>query len=416
MYSIFCYTKNIIASWHIINNEIFNPLNSEQEINRALKAIIASDTFSKSVHSKQLLEYFVKATLDKRDIKEYTIAQEIFKKESDTGVRAYIHNLRKKLVEYYATEGINSEYILTIPKGQYHVQIHKKNQGNDYSVKKYFRTTLRLKYFIVAIGFAFFTLVIFFLLNNWNKKIENTFIWGDVIDSQSPLLIVVGDHYFYSAKVSSGRIGVMRDFYINSEEEMNEIVFKNKAIGQEDSISKLNYSYITKQGLMSIFKLRSYLKNTQNVQLVLSSELTFDQIKNNNILYLGKYYSLGVLKSLVDNKYFHGDRKLEELIYFKKDSIIRNKLIMNPVYKEDFPLVLKFKTPYNKTVMMFVGADDPAISATLDYFLELKNISMLEKKFQLSSKENSFSTLFKVEGLGRTDYSIKFITGEKISN
>jgi hypothetical protein len=382
-----------------------------QEIVRILNEITESETFSKYQH-KALLEYLVKATIEKKDLKEYTIAHDVFNKENDTGVRAYIHNLRKKLEEYYIKEGKNAELILTIPKGQYHVHIQKRQeQANLTSIQ----TSGSFKKIIALSIITIIVITLFILWNSNQKDLKNTAVWSDVLNTKTPLLIVLGDNYFYSSPIPTGKTyGVSRDFYINSENEFDEWMSKNKGT-LKDSVNKINYSYITKQVAYAVFKLNPYLTgNDLKADVILSSELTYDQIKNNNILYIGKYTTLGNIKSLVDHKYFHEERKNRELSYIKKDAVLKYRILIEPDYKEDYPVILKFKTPYNKSVMMFVSSDDPGISASLDYFLDLKNIQQLEKKLQLTDKENSFSSLFKVKGLARTDFSIEYITGEKL--
>jgi len=60
---------------------------------------------------KTLLEYLVDASLREITPKEVTIAHDVFKKSrgfnaaEDTTVRVHMHNLRKKLDEYYQDEG-----------------------------------------------------------------------------------------------------------------------------------------------------------------------------------------------------------------------------------------------------------------------------------------------------------------------
>lgn len=396
-----------IAYQHNSKNVIQDP-----EITKALADILNSEAFLKSQHNKLLLEYLVKATLEKRDIKEYTIAHEIFKKETDTGVRAYIHNLRKKLDEYYSGEGKNSELILSIPKGQYYVQVNKREVEKEKEKGKGPGLPKRYVWGLLGILFVAGLSLVWFLWNSDNS-VTKSVIWSDVLSSQDPLLVVIGDHYFYKSGIATAKEGVVRDFTINSEAELDSWLATNKN-ELKDSISKINFTYVTKEGVMSAFKLSPYLKNTPEAQIILSSELTYEQIKHNNILFVGKYNTLGILNSVTDKKYFHRDSFSNKLDYFLKDSIVHKELQLGPTYKDDYSIVLKFRTPYQKTVMMFVSGDDPGIAATLDYFLDLKNVDLMTDKLELTSRANSFSGLFRVEGLGRTDYSIRYMAGEKI--
>jgi hypothetical protein len=98
-----------------------------------LERITNSPTFTKSEISKQLLIYLTNATLTGETIKEFTIANEVFNKDSDTGVRTYICNLRKKLEEFYGKEGNNTVLIFSIPKGQYYLKFDFRQNNSAIS-------------------------------------------------------------------------------------------------------------------------------------------------------------------------------------------------------------------------------------------------------------------------------------------
>ena len=72
--------------------------------------ILASKHFT-SGNDARLLRYLTDATNEGKDLKETTIAMEVFERDSrfhpgeDSVVRSSIYNLRKKLDVYYLDEG-----------------------------------------------------------------------------------------------------------------------------------------------------------------------------------------------------------------------------------------------------------------------------------------------------------------------
>lgn len=381
-----------------------------QEIDNALNEILNSNTFLKSEHSKQLLKYLTRATLEKQIIKEYTIANEIFNKESDSGVRAYVLNLRRKLDEYYEKEGADSDLILTIPKGQYYIKFIKREKRVDKSVKVTLSRILKSKYFYIITGCIVVSLIVLIFLYQRHFKIENSLVWNGILNSKEPVLLVMGDNYFYGSKVLTGGRGVMRDFFINSDAEFDSVLLSNP--GLKDSAYKINWSYMTKQVGFFLFEILPYFKTTNN-RLTVSSEITYDEIRQNNILYFGKYNTIGILKNFVNN-YYNITRNPAEISFYLEDTVIKRSLFIDNFRKEDYTIVLKFKTPYQKIIMFFLSADDPGNNATLNYFLKYKNLEVFESTLKLSRKENFFSAFFKVNAFNRTDFSIEFISGEKL--
>src|SRR5438477_6725276 len=92
-----------------------------------LDALLASGIFSRAPNLAQLLTYvcakYFEGTAEQ--IKEYNIAVEAlgrppeFDQKRDSIVRVEAHRLRKRLKEYYETEGANHPVQIVIPPGHY---------------------------------------------------------------------------------------------------------------------------------------------------------------------------------------------------------------------------------------------------------------------------------------------------------
>lgn len=92
-----------------------------------MRTVVASKTFSKNPRLTALLEYLCIRCLEgeAESIKEYNIATDVFRRpvdfdqSTDAIVRVEMHRLRKKLKEYYASEGSEEPLEIVIQSGQY---------------------------------------------------------------------------------------------------------------------------------------------------------------------------------------------------------------------------------------------------------------------------------------------------------
>jgi TolB-like protein len=96
-------------------------------VHDALARMVESEVFARSDRLKELLRYTVEETLAGRGgrLKGYTLGVEVFGRDenfdpqSDTIVRVEMGRLRRKLADYYAGEGRESDLVIEIPKGRY---------------------------------------------------------------------------------------------------------------------------------------------------------------------------------------------------------------------------------------------------------------------------------------------------------
>jgi len=109
---------------------------SRQAIEAQVAKILASPVFSKSGRMSGFLRFIVGKTLDGQndDLKEYTIALEVFDKDEsfdpriDPTVRSEARRLRAKLSEYYQTASGDDMLLVDLPKGSY-VPVFRERQS-----------------------------------------------------------------------------------------------------------------------------------------------------------------------------------------------------------------------------------------------------------------------------------------------
>lgn len=99
-----------------------------------VERVASSRHFAKAPKLQHFLRYIAQHSSDERPelITEAQIGVQVFKrKESyhpgeDNIVRSYARTLRKRLEEYFATDGIGEDYILQVPRGGYFLEVNPR--------------------------------------------------------------------------------------------------------------------------------------------------------------------------------------------------------------------------------------------------------------------------------------------------
>ncbi|CAN0147433.1 unnamed protein product, partial [Chrysoparadoxa australica] len=160
--------------------------------------IVSSQTFKNYDSGKRLLNYLCEQSVLGQIPKETTIGVNLFdtdrSKEMDTAkVRVYVHNLRKKLQQYYRTEGRNDRVELVIPVGSYKVELIDRVK-NGTNLGRFFNP------YSLAIIVALFGVVIFQYLmipdKDGKPDLPDAF-FGELVRSDKPVLVVLGDMFIF---------------------------------------------------------------------------------------------------------------------------------------------------------------------------------------------------------------------------
>jgi hypothetical protein len=107
-----------------------------------LERVLQSRTLQSSESLRAFLRFVVLKSVNNQegDLKEYTIATEVFGRNShydprsDSTVRVQAGRLRSKLHEYYTTEGRDDKIVIDLPKGHYSPLFSYAPPGNGASV------------------------------------------------------------------------------------------------------------------------------------------------------------------------------------------------------------------------------------------------------------------------------------------
>ena len=89
------------------------------------------------------------------------------------------------------------------------------------------------------------------------------------------MLIVLGDHYFFTDSIATGRMGPSRDTHINSDEDLDAYLKTHpESLGK---IRKSNTTYINRQAPIGLFRLMSMFGGgVAQVEMKYSSQLKWE--------------------------------------------------------------------------------------------------------------------------------------------
>ena len=156
-----------------------------------------------------------------------------------------------------------------------------------------------------------------------------------------------------------------------------------------------------------------------DLQIILSSEFQWQNLKNYNLIYVGSFKSLGMLDQLTNNSNFrfnlyHNDLQFKVL---ETDSIynyLPSGSSMDNAYETDYCIVTKLPGPNQKEVIMFISVRDIGLIATMDYFSNTETLSLFEEIIQ-DQNTKYFEACFKIQGLDRNSMSIDLLHLNKLS-
>lgn len=332
--------------------------------------ILSSKHFS-SGNDARLLRYLVDATLHNRDLKETIIAMDVFDRGytfhpgDDSVVRSSIYNLRKKLDVYYLDEGKNDPVRLRIPKGNYKVQFEEVEGRKPVqpSEKKKFNHVVYLiitGLLLVMIG----TLIsLYFRKVNKLSSLQNidkeNYFWGDFIRSQNSLLIVAGD-YFMIEKIQpeDSTISYIRETDINNQQEFMEYLNAHPKL--RDELKAFGLSYFGEEIPWCLNEILNVFQGyDKNISVKYSSEISFQDVRNNDIIFIGDFSTLGNLNLFLENTHYNFKLTPPGIVYLDADNDTLEQIsIHNPpdeMFQNDYALVTKFRSYEDNLMMMFLS-------------------------------------------------------------
>ncbi|MGQ8338021.1 helix-turn-helix domain-containing protein [Sunxiuqinia sp. A32] len=378
-----------------------------------LENIKKSTHFNKSKISCDLLDYLVQTTLEGNNPKEYTIGIELFGKKyaddykQDSKIRVYIHNLRKKLNDYYESDGIKDSLIFEVEKGKYNVKFHSRKQ-----LKPKLGFNYKIAFSLLCLICIFLGTIIYVDRKTPDTPWQKLPVWQDFANSDKKTLLVFGDYFVFSGMLPTGRMGIFRDYTINSEVEYEHLLDKQPDLVQ--IISKTQLTYLSK---MSVFCQndiqRVFSQIGKNIEVKLASDMQPEDLKSYNIIYIGNYKNMGMFENVVNELEFNFGIRSGDRQYIKsKDPKATVYSANNTDLKQnDYSLVISLDGYSDNYYLFFLSTQDIGNISTVGQFTNPDYLKQFQESHPKAS--NNFKALFKVEGIDKTDLGSELIRVEK---
>ena len=391
---------------------------------KCLEKILSSREFVNSKIDQTYLTYLVDASNQGKILKEITIAIDVFGKDGtfnpaeDTIVRSHTYSLRKKLQRYYLDEGKKDHYRLKIPKGHYEATFF--TASNDRWRPKTILSGIAKHVSIVIILVLLFFSITFFVkyhskcaqLSAYQIVPQDDPFWQQYIHSQLPIMIVLGDHFFfndYSEKYKN--VIAIRHPKVNSEDDLN----KYREQFPNDNISPSNEPYFPYHSIWSLPPILSMLFSVNETPILRKSSDVSPQILNEyNIIFLGSIKTLYALRHTLSKSHFKYSIAPHRVTY-QENSDAEPRIFETTLHShgpnEDLVLAIKLPGPVNNSIFIICSYHSLGAPEIANYLLSQERREELENKFinDFGKVPEYFEILFRVTGIDRTAYNTEIL-------
>lgn len=359
-----------------------------------------------------LFSYLVEKALDDQVPKEFDIAVDVFGKDhnykdaGDGQIRVCVYKLRSRLESYYAGPGKRDPHRLFIPKGTYEIRTapNKGRDGSSIGIARIARTYAGSALGLTALFIVTVWSVLLYSARPGDRMLLDNPIWSGIAQSGRPVLIVVGDHFFFGNEDSPIRI---RDIRINSREDL-----RGSEFGTDPDLIFETLTYLPKSvafGLQSILPRATAASSSVGIKLV--SELTSEDVRGYDIVFLGFIRSMGILRDYyftrssfsVEPPYLNIARPGTGDVFARSGPLPDRNL--------DYGLFARFTGPSGNQILVFSGIGDVGVSATARSLNTIEGMREIDDLLASSAIDVSsgWEVLLEVDGHSRTDLDFRLL-------
>jgi len=431
-------------------------------IRQHLQQLLSSEQMEKSEASQKLLRYLAERALRGETPKETEIAIDVFGRDAsfnsaeESLVRVAVRALRRRLQDYYSGHGRQDGIRIDIPKGGYRLTFVPRepvptadsppaDSASDASHSATAAPTAPaspaaepapeapsgpgasrsrlLRAWAIA---ATVLLAVSATINSylWLKRadpmvdpavaqIARSPLWTGIVDSDRPLMLVVGDSFMYThVDPFTGRTQFIRDRAINSSEELRIFLAANPEIAQgkgQRYTSMVQKS--TTLAMASVLRLVS--RPGRQIEVRARDDLQVDDIQKYDIVYIGPLSRLGPLA---------GHYELQSRYRYEQGTAGIRDIVTGKTFVPDgettakhteYALAARFVGPSgNRIVILTPGGRNSGMLLTLRMATTSKGLKELEERlvaFSGGALPDSFEALLSLTSFGQTDVAAEMI-------
>lgn len=379
---------------------------SKDHILAQLDTILSDKAFARSKTNCRLLKFLVIATIEGNDVKEATIGKEFFGAKydpvkSDNNVRVYIYHLRKKLDEYYLNKAEKEEIIFSIAKGQYNVQFSEFQEERTHKKSK-----------PQAYIFCGILMVVLLGVLLYQKPVND--FWKTLMSNDKPTSVIYGDYFTIETTVNTGRQGVIRDYEINNEAELEAYLNEHPELANDMRASRHHY-YNWLAPYSSRIITEFWTKYDYPFEIIQGAEWSVSQLETENLIYFGQSKTMGVLKDILTEAFPQYSFKSQRIFRVNPATNKREYYsddISSNERNTDYTIVSKITLPTGNELRYFLSDQDIGAITTLQYFMDNDSVDAFYKRHELEEGDD-FLALFKVTGWKRKSFNMEFVLIDK---
>ena len=420
---------------------LFDADKTHDELEVHAARIRTSGILARSAHLHSLFEYLYRCHINGRTPKELEIAiegmgrEESFDVTQDAVVRVYVHKLRRKLDEFYEHQGKDLAHRLHLPKGEYRLVLEPRAliAADESSILPHYAEPIPIKpthikpnkvrsINILLAGTAIVLLLInlFLVLQGstlFSEKsaIRNQALWQPLFSDERPILLVVGDYFIFAESDNSGNVKrLIRDFDLNSPTELNN----HLQLNPEEAEYKfdIGLSYLPTSIAYALNKISPLLSAPDKpVQVILSSQLTAEALRNSHIVYVGHLSGLGLLSDAVFDVsgFTVGNGGFDELVdkgtgktYINSSGIPGDHTNKG----QHLAYLAAFNGPTNNRIITIAGFRDAGLIELTDSITNESGLAEL----QAQNLPLNFEAVYQTSGFGQATTPAKIIAQKTI--
>lgn len=283
-------------------------MSENEQYQQYLEKIKRSSEFKNSEKFQELLQYLVDETIKGNYVKEISIAIDVFKKDAsfdsneNPSVRVNISKLRKKLRNYYLTEGKDDTIRFELPKGKYIINFIKVKQRKESKL---------LQNIWVIISILLALVITVSIAKNQREKYKPPKFWAQLFEmNDKPTMLLAGSFLHVEGEFAN-------------QYDLEE--FKLYQTGDSSRKTDLKLSdrnYLIPGTMWGIQKIISILEKAGvEYKLKLSSEVSKEDIINYNIIYVGNIWDAWILNEYEAKWNVENWNPPQTIQFFEPDSI-----------------------------------------------------------------------------------------------
>jgi hypothetical protein len=374
-----------------------------------IEKLLGSHALHGSESLSKLLQYLANHSFDHPGVspKEYQIATEVFGRQKDfdphldSMVRVQAGRLRAKLAEYYASEGAHDHLVVEMPKGSYALTFHQRTRGTERShansshetpnnLEVSGRTSRAWIVAVIALSVVLASAVAVATDRFLNRRVAEARVASDNPDAP------VAFHVFW------------KGFLTGSQEPW--VVFSNAAfVGRpytgmhyynraRDSGAVILEDHYTGVGeVLAVHALDNvFAKLHQQIRVKRGSLFSFDDAKNNDLIFIGSPSENLTLLELPNTQEFtfkqitSGPRTgTMEIINSHPESGEPKEFLPSPpdeTLTEDYSVIaLKRGLNPKHSVLILAGATTIGTQAAVEYVCQQDSLEQLLLRLSVSN-------------------------------